>query len=718
VGVQPTPPAEAAPAQAGSEIAKPTVGPPEVAAEAPVRVEREIPDLRDVGDWAKAMLGTETGKPFSAYAYRAEMAGRRDPARGTWYGHSAVALDMASIVGEEAARPVPNGVAVPIRKDRIVLSNPLVVTGRGYAMQWVSEQARLRGNERDAKAAQRLIDRLSEGKWQALGFTLPGEEKVSPQQTMMFPVQERLLKKYAQQAGYDGVIFQAAEELVVYEAPPAAAKAKPPVGAEPEVAPPTKPGALPEPVRGPLAPTGAERPSPVAAKPRNAAEAKDRVNLQWAEMTAAQMKPGEERWFPPQVTRIFQFRGKERSGLAITGDVLRRAGLEPVPGKVNDWRKPPAPEVVKGLPTVKAKGPEPSKVAQPPKPIKAAKPRAPAPMPAKPKTEAPVAAKPPAPPKKPPTPPEAPAAAAPEPEKRAAAEVLAERAKTKLALSQLRSLRARDASHAETRAAFKAIVKRIPMRPRGRAFSGPWPETPEAYIHALEQAEKYLERHLKNRPLARIKRARKYLKKHRMEMAPPLRAQADELIVQVPKGKIRPMLDRGLDALDVLANKFEETAFLHKSEGALVASNRHTNRVVAGRGLLEEMAASVGSPTVETPEGQQASTRELRGLRRLGRTALVKPDSLIERWLGDEEGVAHYYFVDQIDAGNRVACRRIVAAEDNVARAAEKLPGGSIDSEEFYKWWHEPLTFKLPTLGTVTVEPIRARQVAEPVGPR
>jgi hypothetical protein len=291
--VQPTPPA-AAPAEAAPALAG---------------AERAIPDLRDVGDWAEAMRGAETGQPFSAYAYRAERAGRRDPARGTWHGHSVVALDMASIVGEEAARPMPGGVAVPIRKDRIALSNPLVVTGRGDAMQWVVEQARLSGNERDAKAAQRIIERISEGKWQALGFILPGEEKVSPRQTMMFPVQERLLKKYAQQAGHDGVIFQKGEELVVYEAAPQAAPGDKPVAARPgptppvhakleaapapaeaapvapavgaeaeiakptvgeggEVAPPTKPGALPKaveaeptPVRETVAPTGTEQPA-------------------------------------------------------------------------------------------------------------------------------------------------------------------------------------------------------------------------------------------------------------------------------------------------------------------------------------------------------------------------------------------------------------------------------------------------------------------------
>jgi len=303
------------------------------------------------------------------------------------------------------------------------------------------------------------------------------------------------------------------------------------------------------------------------------------------------------------------------------------------------------------------------------------------------------------PPKKPP---EAPPAAQPAPEKKrpvkvTKAELKVARREARRALARLKALRARQAEHAETLKAFKAVIKKLPMPLRGKVFSGRWPETPGAYLKAMEQADKYLVRFLKDKPIKRLQKARKWLKKHRLEMEPDVRAEADELLKLIGTKK-RPLLAMDLDALDDLADRADEAVFRQKSEQALVASQRHTNRLVAAKALLTEMHAS--SPV--TPEEHQARTRELSALRRLGRSTVVKTNTLAERYMGGEDSVAAYYFIDQVDSAHRRYAEMVVAAEDNVAKAAEKCPGGSIDSEEFYQWWNEPLTLTFPTLGKKT----------------
>ena len=84
----------------------------------------------------------------------------------------------------------------------------------------------------------------------------------------------------------------------------------------------------------------AEKPEAVTKKPpRNIAEARDRVATEWAQALADSMEPGQERYVPPQVNRLFTFRGKEKATLIPTSQHLRNAGLEPGT-ELNRWRKP------------------------------------------------------------------------------------------------------------------------------------------------------------------------------------------------------------------------------------------------------------------------------------------------------------------------------------------------------------------------------------------
>jgi len=423
------------------------------------------------------------------------------------------------------------------------------------------------------------------------------------------------------------------------------------------------------PTNAPAAPAPAEAPAVPPAAPKAVAEKQP-----W-EMTRGQVRKvlGSQAWMSKEGKAEFWKGHKEKVAAAL-------AEGKPVP-----------PEVLADYPDL-------------------AKPAAPAkPAPKKPAT---AEAKPPAPPEKPPPPPKAPAAAAPEPaptvkptvkpteptvepEPTDAVRVAARRVR-----GQLKALHKLNAAHAATRKAFKTIIKRLPIPVKGRAFSGPWPETVMAYTHALEQAEKYLERFLKNKPVGRIQKARKYLKKHLSEMEPDVAKGARALLREIPERKKGPLIERDIDALDELADRAEEAVFLHRSREALVASQKHVNRKVAAEALLTEMGASMEP----VPEGRQPATKELHGLRRLGRTAAVKTNTIIERWMGGEDSTAGYYFIQQIDAGHRTYCERVVAGEDNVAKAAEKVPGGHIDSEPFYEWWHETLTIKFPTLGRLSAE--------------
>lgn len=95
--------------------------------------------------------------------------------------------------------------------------------------------------------------------------------------------------------------------------------------------------------------------------PRNLAEARDRSATEWAQNLADTIEPSQEIFIPPQVNRIFTFRGKEKSTLIQTGDHLRAAGL--IPGsELNRWQKPEAEAPVAPKPPIK------KKAAVPPEP--------------------------------------------------------------------------------------------------------------------------------------------------------------------------------------------------------------------------------------------------------------------------------------------------------------------------------------------------------------
>lgn len=76
----------------------------------------------------------------------------------------------------------------------------------------------------------------------------------------------------------------------------------------------------------------------IMAKPRNIAEARDFSAALWAEDIAEGMEVDEEMYIPPQVNRIFMYRGKERSTLVQTGHFLKSAGLETT-DRLNYWIK-------------------------------------------------------------------------------------------------------------------------------------------------------------------------------------------------------------------------------------------------------------------------------------------------------------------------------------------------------------------------------------------
>lgn len=88
---------------------------------------------------------------------------------------------------------------------------------------------------------------------------------------------------------------------------------------------------------------------PTAKKPKNIAEARDIAATEWAQSLAETIEPGDEIFIPPQVNRIFTFRGKERSTLIPTSPHLRAAGLEPG-SELNRWRKPEAPAAAELIP--------------------------------------------------------------------------------------------------------------------------------------------------------------------------------------------------------------------------------------------------------------------------------------------------------------------------------------------------------------------------------
>ena len=74
-------------------------------------------------------------------------------------------------------------------------------------------------------------------------------------------------------------------------------------------------------------------------KPKNLAEASDKATEQWARQLFEGMGCGEKMYIPPQVRRVFTFRGTERETLMQGGCFLRAAGLVHGP-ELNYWRKP------------------------------------------------------------------------------------------------------------------------------------------------------------------------------------------------------------------------------------------------------------------------------------------------------------------------------------------------------------------------------------------
>lgn len=82
-------------------------------------------------------------------------------------------------------------------------------------------------------------------------------------------------------------------------------------------------------------------------QPRNMAEAKDQSATQWMQGLAKDIKAGQEIYIPPQVNRIFTFRGKEKSALIPTSTYLRQAGFVPAE-RANYWKKQQTPPDIEG----------------------------------------------------------------------------------------------------------------------------------------------------------------------------------------------------------------------------------------------------------------------------------------------------------------------------------------------------------------------------------